>query len=311
MRVELAGARSMGCDHAPLVPDLGDVATAPVERQGAERGADSAGSGRSSSPADRKIGTWMLVGLIYYGVSGGPLGMEIAVRAAGPALALLGFIVMPIVWGGSEAAMTAELCVVYPEAAGFAAWTNAAFGPYASFLCSMLHWTAGVLDNAVYPGLMLSYIVENRNVGALSGSMRQLLIFTFSALMTLVTWRGLDVNGGTCIFLTAFVLLPYVAFSLLGVPQVDPANWFLGPDVRNSADDGQADDGVGGVEGSWGDVNWRVLLNCLFWNVNCFDSSSAFSGDTANPVKTMPRAMVICMVFVVLTWVSLHLWGLV
>jgi hypothetical protein len=35
--------------------------------------------------------------------------MEVAVRAAGPALALAGFIVMPIIWGGSEAAMTSEL----------------------------------------------------------------------------------------------------------------------------------------------------------------------------------------------------------
>jgi hypothetical protein len=52
--------------------------------------------------------------------------------------------------------------VVYPEASGFAAWTNAAFGPFVSFQCSMLHWTAGVLDNAVYPGLLLSYITENR-----------------------------------------------------------------------------------------------------------------------------------------------------
>jgi hypothetical protein len=39
-------------------------------------------------------------------------------------------------------------------------------------------------------------------VGALSGLKRQLIIVAFSALMTFVTWRGLDVNGGTCIVLT-------------------------------------------------------------------------------------------------------------
>lgn len=95
-----------------------------------------------------KVGTWMLVGLIYYSVSGGPLGMEVAVRAGGPMLALLGFLVMPLVWSVPEAAMTAELSIAYPEAAGFAAWTNAAFGPFWSFQCSMMSYFSGVLDNA-------------------------------------------------------------------------------------------------------------------------------------------------------------------
>jgi hypothetical protein len=95
-----------------------------------------------------KIGTWMLVGLIYYSVSGGPLGMEVAVQAGGPLLALVGFLVMPLVWSLPEAAMTAELCVAFPEAAGFAAWTNAAFGPFWSFQCSMMSYFSGVLDNA-------------------------------------------------------------------------------------------------------------------------------------------------------------------
>ena len=55
------------------------------------------------------------MGLIYYSVSGGPLGMEGAVRAGGPALALLGFLVFPLIWSLPEAAMTAELSVAYPE----------------------------------------------------------------------------------------------------------------------------------------------------------------------------------------------------
>ena len=58
---------------------------------------------------------------------------------------------------------------------------------------------------------------------------------------------------------------------------MDPANWFLGPAVRD-ADDGAADDGSGAVGGSWADVEWRSLLNVLFWNLNYYDSASAFAG---------------------------------
>ena len=41
--------------------------------------------------------------------------MEVAVRAGGPFLALLGFTVMPLLWSLPEAAMTAELSVAFPE----------------------------------------------------------------------------------------------------------------------------------------------------------------------------------------------------
>ena len=34
-----------------------------------------------------------------------------------------------------SALMTAELSIAFPEAAGFSAWANSAYGPYVSFLC--------------------------------------------------------------------------------------------------------------------------------------------------------------------------------
>jgi hypothetical protein len=106
---------------------------------------------REAKPGGGKLGTWMLVGLIYYAVSGGPLGLEIAIKAGGPFLTLIGFTLTPIVWSCSEVALTTELSIAYPEASGYCAWLNAAFGPYSSFLCSSLHYVSSVLDNALYP----------------------------------------------------------------------------------------------------------------------------------------------------------------
>lgn len=60
----------------------------------------------------------------------------------------------------------------------------------------------------------------------------------------------------------------------------------MGP-VRHDIDDGAADDGHGAVDGSWEDVQWRPLLNVLFWNLNYYDSASAFAGNihTSNTVQ--------------------------
>jgi hypothetical protein len=70
---------------------------------------------KDSFNSTAKIGTWMMVGLIFFSVSGGPVGMEVSVKAGGPFLAILGFTVMPFIWSLPEAAMTAELSIAYPE----------------------------------------------------------------------------------------------------------------------------------------------------------------------------------------------------
>eukprot|EP00615_Pteridomonas_danica_P009207 CAMPEP_0114341278 /NCGR_PEP_ID=MMETSP0101-20121206/8940_1 /TAXON_ID=38822 ORGANISM="Pteridomonas danica, Strain PT" /NCGR_SAMPLE_ID=MMETSP0101 /ASSEMBLY_ACC=CAM_ASM_000211 /LENGTH=179 /DNA_ID=CAMNT_0001474827 /DNA_START=268 /DNA_END=804 /DNA_ORIENTATION=+ len=142
----------------------------------------------NNSIGGTKIGTWMLVGLIFFSVSGGPVGMEVAVKAGGPFLALLGFLVMPLVWSVPEAAMTAELSIAYPEAAGFAAWTNAAYGPFLSFQCSMMSYFSGVLDNAVYPVLLIQYMTQNDALRDISDEVRWFSILGFTVIMTYSTW---------------------------------------------------------------------------------------------------------------------------
>uniref|UniRef100_A0A7S2W835 Amino acid permease/ SLC12A domain-containing protein n=1 Tax=Rhizochromulina marina TaxID=1034831 RepID=A0A7S2W835_9STRA len=243
--------------------------------------ASSPPQGGQQAGGERKIGLWMLVGLTYYSVSGGPLGMEPAVKAAGPALALLGFLVMPFLWSLPEALMTAELSIAFPEAAGFSAWTNAAFGPFISFLCSFMSWLSGVVDNAVYPVLLLEYVSNNGAADDLPLWVQWTSILTFTIAFTFLTWRGLDVNGGTCVFLTWFILLPFSVFCLFAAPKVKVSNWLTGHD---------------------GPIDWRVLLNILFWNLNYYDSASAFAGDCKEPARDFPRAMLLSLAFVSLSY---------
>lgn len=61
---------------------------------------ESSESPRSYKSA--KVSLLPLVFLIFYEVSGGPFGVEDSVRAAGPLLALVGFLVFPLVWSCSR-----------------------------------------------------------------------------------------------------------------------------------------------------------------------------------------------------------------
>ncbi|KAE8718557.1 Polyamine transporter RMV1 [Hibiscus syriacus] len=63
----------------------------------------------------KKVSVLPLIFLIFYEVSGGPFGVEDSVQAAGPFLALLGFLVFPFIWSIPEALITAEMGTMFPE----------------------------------------------------------------------------------------------------------------------------------------------------------------------------------------------------
>lgn len=65
--------------------------------------------GEDSSPKPerfQKVSVIPLVFLIFYEVSGGPFGVEDSVMAAGPLLALIGFLFFPFIWSIPEALIT-------------------------------------------------------------------------------------------------------------------------------------------------------------------------------------------------------------
>lgn len=93
------------------------------------------------------LGVLPLSMIVFYNVSGGPFGIEEAVRSAGFFLSILGFCIMPFVWSVPEALITAELGSTYPEASGGVAWVEEAFGSVAGWQAGYLGWIAGATDS--------------------------------------------------------------------------------------------------------------------------------------------------------------------
>lgn len=69
---------------------------------------------REEGDHSQKLGALALAVLVFYKVSGGPFGCEPSVKAGGPFVAILGFIITPIIWCVPEALVTAELGSAYP-----------------------------------------------------------------------------------------------------------------------------------------------------------------------------------------------------
>lgn len=228
----------------------------------------------------QKVSIIPLVFLIFYEVSGGPFGVEDSVKAAGPLLALLGFLLFPFVWSIPEALITAEMGTMFPENGGYVVWVSSALGPYWGFQQGWMKWLSGVIDNALYPVLFLDYLKSA--IPALeAGPTRMAAILMLTVALTYMNYRGLNIVGWVAILLGVFSLLPFLVMGLVAIPQLEPSRWF---------------------KIDLGNVDWGLYLNTLFWNLNYWDSISNLAGEVDNPSKTLPRALFFAVILVVVSY---------
>jgi amino acid transporter len=256
--------------------------------------------------------------IVFYSVSGGPFGIEEAVRSAGHFYSLLGCIVFVFVWSLPEAIMTTELGSTFVDAAGGVAWVEHAFGYKAGFMVGYLGWIAGVTDNAIYPVLFLDYVLQgfllrssandatsaNNAIDdpSLHPILRFIILTTTTIILSYINWLGLPVVGRMSVIICCVAMSPFLLLTIIGVFQVDPQRWFIRPmeiDIDHMDEATMA-----ATEGGFfpnfvlGNVLWRPFLNSLFWNLNSFDSAASFSEDVENPSVAYPKAMKYAVVMV-------------
>lgn len=236
------------------------------------------GKGPKSVNKLQKVSIVPLVFLIFYEVSGGPFGVEDSVQAAGPLLAIIGFIVFPFLWCIPEALITAELATLFPEDGGYVVWVSSALGPFWGFLQGWMKWSSGVIDNALYPVLFLDYLKSG--IPALSGGIPRILsVLALTIMLTYMNYRGLTIVGRVAVGLGVFTLLPFIAMGFIAIPRLEPSRWFVVVDLKT--------------------VNWSLCLNTIFWNYNNYDSISTLAGEVDNPRKTLPKALFFALILVV------------
>ncbi|KAK7369092.1 hypothetical protein VNO80_11126 [Phaseolus coccineus] len=235
-------------------------------REGRERGQHGA-----NTKSHKKLALLPLVFLIYFEVAGGPYGEEPAVGAAGPLIAILGFVVFPFIWSIPEALLTAELATTFPGNGGFVIWANEAFGPFWGSLMGFWKFYSGVINLASYPVLCIDYL--KLVIPALSSGLpRFVSIFLSTCVLSFLNYSGLAIVGYTAVALGVVSLLPFVLLSLFSLPKIDPSRWL-----------------------SWGqegvERDWPLYFNTIFWNLNFWDSASTLAGEVAEPHRTFPKAL--------------------
>lgn len=239
--------------------------------------------------------------IVFFNVSGGPLGSEQVVSAAGPLIGIATICAFGIAYAVPQAMMTAELSTAFPDNGGYSLWVKAAFGDMWGVQESYWSWFSGVVDAALYPVLLYSCAEQlfshdilkedgsSHNLWAciLGGSdsascigeygtkLLVLAIFTVpNILSSKFVGRGLAGLG-------VFVMAPFVVLVFIGAPQMRWSRLAARPRKMK----------VG------------QLLSVAYWNVSGFDSASTFAGEVRRPQRSYPRALGLAVVLVLLSYI--------
>ncbi|KAI6670839.1 hypothetical protein NL676_005724 [Syzygium grande] len=225
----------------------------------------------------KKLTLIPLIFLIYFEVAGGPYGEEPAVQAAGPLLALVGFLVFPFIWSVPEALVTAELCTALPGNGGFVLWAERAFGPLCGSLMGTWKFLSGVINLASFPVFCVDYVEKLLPVFE-SGWPRNVAILIFTLMLSFLNYTGLAIVGYTAVVLGIVSLMPFLVMSSIAIPKIQPHRWLSL--------------GQKGVK-----KDWNLYFNTLFWNLNFWDSISTMAGEVHRPPKTFPVGLLVAVIF--------------
>lgn len=231
----------------------------------------------------KKLTLIPLIFLIYFEVAGGPYGEEPAVQAAGPLLAILGFLIFPFIWSIPEALITAELSTAFPGNGGFVIWAHKAFGPFFGSLMGTWKFLSGVINIAAFPILCIDYLKKLFPIFS-GGLPRTLAILISTLLLSFLNFTGLNIVGYAAVSLGIISLLPFILMSLIAIPKIRPHRWISL--------------GQKGVK-----KDWNLFFNTLFWNLNFWDNVSTMAGEVDKPQKTFPVALFSAVILTCLAYI--------
>jgi len=221
--------------------------------------------------------------MMYLVVSGGPYGIEDAVGIAGPRLALLLCMLVPLTLSLPTALMAAELTALLPAEGGFYFWVKEALGPFAAFAEAYLTTVYTALDTAIYPVLFVTYITS---LFPMNAAARVVLAIMLVWLCGLLNAIGVRLVGYTSILWTAGLAAPFVALVALGLPRL--THWQLPPEVLTRRD----------LMGRLGGA-----LTVVIWNFCGWENLSVVAAEIDNPQRNYLRAVAIAVPAVALGYV--------
>src|SRR6187397_636644 len=171
----------------------------------------------------RSISTLSLVFILYFSTSGGAYTTEALVASAGPGMALLILLLVPVVYSLPEILIIGELASMLPLEGGYYRWVQRAFGPFWAFQNGWLTWMYSLVDMAIYPKLFVTYLAYFQPTLSPSAVWVVGLVVIWGA--TAVNLAGAARVGRSAVLAGTFIITGFLALSIVALTKATHVPW--------------------------------------------------------------------------------------
>jgi amino acid transporter len=246
----------------------------------------------AASPSHKNLKKSLSMGTLamamFCCVSGGPFGLEEAVSASGPSIALLLIAILPFIWALPDALTSAELAAALPYEGGYVVWVRRALGPFWGFLNAWWTWIYALVDVSIYPVLFTTYLSAilklhfGWSVLETNDGLRWAISGCIVALFTALNIRGTRLVGTVGTGFAALIIVPFALMAVVGVFQM--------------AGQGMAVS-LGGTQPDASSASSAIAagLGIVMWNYLGWDQLSTVAEEVENPGRAYPRAIFIAL----------------
>jgi amino acid transporter len=240
----------------------------------------------------KRVGVFSVVGMFYAMCCAGAYGIEEMIPEVGPGLTIVMLIVLPFVWALPYSYICAELGSARPVEGGNIIWVKEALGEFWFGIMVFVNFIWGLVANTVYVVLAVSYLgtmIELNNYQSYAIKIGLILIF-FVINVLGVKEVSLVSTILSVAVLIAFMFVAVVGFSHM---QSNPFEPFM-----SSEYDGNVFMTIG------------AGLAIGIWMYSGFDEISMMAGEIKDSHRVVPRALMIVIPLMVLTYILPTIAGL-
>ena len=234
-----------------------------------------------------KLTLLTLAAATFFMVSGGPYGLEDVVQMAGYGGAIAILLLTPLLWSVPTAMMVSELSSSIPEEGGFYIWVQRGMGRFWGYQEAWLSLAGSIFEMALYPTLFVAYV--GHFAPALTSGHRAVEI-ELALIVVCTLWNicGARAVGEGSVWMSVALLSPFVVLVVLATSRHVASNAVSASPAPHHAI-------------AHADILGGILI--AMWNYMGWDNTSTVAEEVVHPQRTFPRAMLITVAFIVISYI--------
>ncbi len=238
-----------------------------------------------------KVGVMSVVGMFYAICCAGAFGIEEMIPECGPGLTIVLLLVLPLIWAVPYSLICAEMGSARPVEGGNLMWVKEALGEFWFAIMVFCNVIWSLVCNTVYVVLAIGYLGK---IVPLSDTMSFVLKVVMILIFFTINILGVKDVSVVSTILSILIVIAFAAVTVVGFMNMNqsPVKPFFSGEYDNA----------------FGHVGAGLAI--AIWMYSGFDELSVISGEIKGAHKIIPKALMIVVPLIALTYILPTIAGL-